>query len=61
MEYKHRHLKPLSDKWPSEVLVIVGDTTGIYEMQSKKVPVVERERNTVTYGDVTADFVMKKK
>ena len=61
MRYRHGQLLPLSDKWPSEVLIIAGDTTGVYEMQSKKFPVIERERNTVTYGDVKADFVMKKK
>ncbi len=61
MRYRHGQLLPLSDKWPSEVLVIAGDTTGVYEMQSKKFPVIERDANTVTYGYVTADFVMKKK
>lgn len=60
IRYKHNYICPYYDKWPSEILVIAGDTTGVYEMQTKKFPVEEKEVNTGD-GYVTADFVMKKK
>ena len=60
IRYKHNYICPNYDTWPSEVLIIAGDTTGVYEMQTKKFPVEEGEVNTGD-GYVTADFVMKKK
>ena len=61
------------EDWPSELLevtVIAKDTTGVYEMQKKTVPVSVQLRypnepdwewNYIVDGHVTADFVMKKK
>ena len=65
------HIK--AEEWPaelSEVTLIAEDTTGVYEMQKKTVPVSVQLRypnepdwewNYIVDGFVTADFVMKKK
>lgn len=51
---------------PTEIIVSAKDTSGIYETQSKKIP-MERvllfpdRPSQIFYGKATADFVLKKK
>ena len=55
-------------KWPLEITIVACDTTGLYETQTKTVPVENRIRypnytNLSRYVDgiVTANFVLKKR
>ena len=50
--------------WPSELVMIAKDTSGIYWSQKKSFPVDVRYSDwnkNYSYAFVTADFVMKKK
>lgn len=55
-------------KWPTELTIIVKDTSGIYATQSKTFPVELRQRypkneklSFIYDGYVTADFALQKK
>lgn len=49
------------ESWPSELIIIAVDTSGIYEKESQRFPVKLTKYGPSMFGRVTADFVMKKK
>ena len=59
--YKAGYPTAFMADWPSELVMVAIDSSGVYESQKRSFPVERTPRFTEKDASVTADFVMKKK